>query len=116
MVRLVRDVQFAVMAAGNDAKKKRRASAQANEPIRVTGKSLEFERESRTMQLNGPVEAETRSAHLHAGKLKLTLDAAFRAEKLVVTPGPNGKNPELESLMPAGSTHLNRETITAQFA
>ncbi len=116
MVRLLRDVQFSLMAPGNDAKKKRTASAHANEPIRVTGKSLEFERESRTMRLNGPVEAETRSAHLHAGKLKLTLDAAFRAEKLVVTPGPNGKNPELESLSADGSTNLSAETITAQFA
>src|SRR5260370_42574844 len=68
------------------------------------------------MRLNGLVEAETRSAHLHAVKLKLTLDAAFRAEKLVVTPGPNGKNPELESLSADGSTNLSAETITAQFA
>src|SRR5260370_40828021 len=85
MVRLLRDVQFSLMAPGNDAKKKRTASAHANEPIRVTGKSLEFERESRTMRLNGPVEAETRSAHLHAGKLKLTLDAAFAERNFGVT-------------------------------
>src|SRR5260370_5195774 len=116
MVRLLRDVQFSLMAPGNDAKKKRTASAHANEPIRVTGKSLEFERESRTMRLNGPVEAETRSAHLHAGKLKLTLDAGVSAEKLVVTPGPNGKNPELESLTSDRSTTLRARTTTAHFA
>src|SRR2546422_1352728 len=68
------------------------------------------------MQLNGPVEAETRAARLHAGKLTLTLDAAFRAEKLVVTPGPNGKNPELESRGADGTANLSAETITAQFA
>src|SRR5256885_14613050 len=67
------------------------------------------------MQLYGPVEAETRSAHLHAGKLTLTLDAAFRAEKLIVTPGPDKKNPELKSRGADGSTNLSAETITAQF-
>jgi hypothetical protein len=68
------------------------------------------------MQLYGPVEAETHAAHLRAGKLTLTLDAAFRAEKLVAAPGPNGKNPELESQGADGPTNLSAETITAQFA
>src|SRR5206468_7540751 len=90
-VRLLKDVQFSLTAPRNDTEKKRTANARSNEPIRVTGKSLNFERESRTMQLNGPVEAKTQTTSLHAGKLTLTLDAAFRAEKLVVTPGPNGK-------------------------
>src|SRR5437899_2974618 len=115
-VRLLKDVQFSLTAPRNDTEKKRTARAHSNEPIRVTGKSLDFERESRTIQLNGPVEAETRTARLHAGKLTLTLDAAFRAEKLVVTPGPNGKNPELESRGADGTANLSAETITAQFA
>ena len=117
-VRLLKDVQFSLTAPRNDGEKKRAASVPANstEPIRVTGKTLNFERESRTMQLDGPVEAETRAARLHAGKLTLTLDAAFRAEKLVVTPGPNGKNPELESSGADSAANLSAETITAQFA
>jgi lipopolysaccharide export system protein LptA len=116
MVRLLRDVQFSLMPPRNDAARKKTASAGRKEPIRVTGKSLDFERDSRTMQLYGPVEAETHTAHLHAGKLTLTLDAAFRAEKLVVTPGLNGENPELESQAADGPTTLSAETITAQFA
>jgi len=117
-VRLLKDVQFSLTAPRNDGEKKRAASVRANstEPIRVTGKTLNFERESRTMQLDGPVEAETRAARLHAGKLTLTLDAAFRAEKLVVTPGRNGKNPELESSGADSAANLSAETITAQFA
>src|SRR6266851_3114027 len=118
MVRLLRDVQFSLMPPGNDSAGKNTANAgtDAKEPIRVTGKSLDFERDSRTMQLYGPVEAETHTAHLRAGKLTLTLDAAFRAEKLVVTPGRNGENPELESQGADGPTKLSAETITAQFA
>jgi len=117
-VRLLRDVQFSLMSPGNDSAGKKSASASTStkEPIRVTGKSLDFERDSRTIQLYGPVEAETQTAHLHAGKLTLTLDATFRAEKLVAAPGPNGKNPELESQGADGPANLNAETITAQFA
>jgi len=116
MVRLLRDVQFSLMSPRNDATGKKTASAGRKEPIRVTGKSLDFERDSRTMQLFGPVEAETHTAYLHAGKLTLMLDATFRAEKLVVSPGLNGENPELESRAADGPTNLSAKTITAQFA
>ena len=116
MVRLLRDVRFSLMAPRNDATGKKTASAGRKEPIRVTGKSLDFERDSRTMQLFGPVEAETHTAYLHAGKLTLMLDATFRAEKLVVSPGLNGENPELESRAADGPTNLSAKTITAQFA
>jgi lipopolysaccharide export system protein LptA len=115
-VRLLRDVRFSLMQPRNDAAGKKTANAGSKEPIRVTGKSLDFERESRTMQLLGPVEAEAETARLHAGKLTLTLDAAFRAQKLVAIPGTNGKNPELESQGADGPTSLSAETITAQFA
>jgi lipopolysaccharide export system protein LptA len=115
-VRLLRDVQFSLMQPGNDTAGKKTASAGMKAPIRVKGKSLDFERDSRTMQLYGPVEAESKTAHLHAGKLTLTLNAAFRAEKLVAAPGPNGKNPELESQGADDPAYLSAETITAQFA
>ena len=115
-IRLLGNVRFSLMAPEKAAAVKKAASGGGRDPIRVTGKSLDFERESRTMQLYGPVEAETRAAHLHAGKLTLTLDAAFRAEKMMVTPGPDKKNPELESRSAEDSTNLSAETITAQFA
>jgi lipopolysaccharide export system protein LptA len=115
-VRLLKDVQFSLMPPRNDIAGERIASAGAKEPIRVTGKSLDFERDSRVMQLYGPVEAQTHTARLHAGKLTLTLNAAFRAEKLVAAPEQNGKKPELESQGADGPTNLIAETITAQFA
>jgi lipopolysaccharide export system protein LptA len=115
-VRLLRDVRFILTAPGKESTEKSVAKADSKEPIRMTGKSLDFERESRVMQLYGPVEAETRAMRLHAGKLTLTLDTAFRAEKLVVTPGPNGKNPEMKSQGTDGATDLSAETITVQFA
>jgi lipopolysaccharide export system protein LptA/lipopolysaccharide export system protein LptC len=116
MVRLLRDVRFSLMPPRNDAAGEKPASAGRKEPIQVKGKSLDFERDSKTMQLYGPVEAETHTAHLRAGKLILALDAAFRAEKLVVTPGLNGEYPELEWQGADAPTNLSAETITAQFA
>src|SRR5882724_6710784 len=115
-VRLLRDVQLSLKPPENHSAGKKTANVNTKEPIRVTGKSLDFGRDSRTMQLDGPVEAETHAAHLRAGKLTLVLDTAFRAEKLVAAPGPNGKNPELESQNAEGPANLTAETITAQFA
>jgi lipopolysaccharide export system protein LptA len=115
-VHLLRDVQLFLKPPKNDMAGKKTTSANTKEPIHVTGKSLDFDRESRRMQLDGPVEAETHTAHLRAGKLTLTLDTAFRAEKLVAAPGPNGQNPELESQNADGTATLIAETITAQFA
>jgi lipopolysaccharide export system protein LptA len=115
-VRLLRDVQFSLKPLENDTAGKKTASTNTKEPIRVTGKSMDFERESRTLQLDGPVEAENHAIHLRAGKLTLILDAAFRAEKLVAAPGPNRKNPELESQNADAPASLTAETITAQFA
>src|SRR5260370_35482600 len=66
--------------------------------------------------LAGLVEAETLATRLHAGKLRLMLGEAFRAERLVLTPGPNGRTPELESQSAEGSTNLSADTITAQLA
>ena len=115
-MRLLRDVRFSLMPASNDVAGEKNSSDGTKEPIYVTGKSLDFARESRTMQLQGPVEAQTQAARLRAGKLTLTLDRAFRAQKLTATPGPSGNNPELEFQGADGASNLNAETITAQIA
>jgi LPS export ABC transporter protein LptC len=115
-VRLLKDVQFLLIAPGKENAGQNSASTAGKQPIQVTGKSLDFERESRTMQIYGPVEAKTQTTSLHAGKLTLTLDEEFRAQKLVATPGANGKNPELESQGADGATNLSAENLTAQLA
>jgi len=114
-VRLLKDVQFSLTAPEKSTSEKDTASAETKEPIRVTGKSLDFERESRTMQLFGPVEAATHSARLQAGRLTLTLDATFHAQKLAAL-GANGRPPELESQSAEGTTSLSAETLTASLA
>ena len=116
-MRLLRDVRLFLMAPpGNAIAGRKTASGDSKEPVRVTGKSLDFGRDSRVMHLQGPVEAQTAKARLAAGELTLTLDAAFRAEKLWASAGADGKKPEMTSQQADGPTSLSAETLTAHFA
>ena len=113
-LRLLKDVQMLLQPPAKDGT--RGKSSGGYEPVKVSGKSLDFRRESRTMRLNGPVNAETRTVQLATGELTLTLDSAFRAQKLVVSAGPVGKKPELFSQEKDGTAILMAESIAAEFA
>ena len=113
-VRLLRDVSFSLIPAMASPKVKNRGTV-PHEPVRITGKSADFERDIRVLHLRGPVEAQTSSTRLKAGEIILSLDKAFHAEKLVAA-GANGKGPELESRGKDGDMHLSGETLTASFA
>jgi lipopolysaccharide export system protein LptA len=115
-VRLLRDVHLSLVPPKSEVPRKKPMKTRAQDPVRVTGKSLDFERDSRVMRLQGPVDAETSQARLMAGELTLNLDKGFRAEKLVATAGEIGKKPELTSQRADGPTSLSAETLTAHFA
>lgn len=114
-VRLLQDVNF-LLSAPNATQTGKNAGAAVREPVRVTAKSADFERDSRVMHLRGPVEARTAATDLRAGEITLALDKAFHAEKLVANAGGTGKNPEIESQGKDSQTHLSGETLTAIFA
>lgn len=114
-VRLLRDVTF-LLNAPNAKQTGKNAGTLVREPVRVTAKSADFERDSRVMHLRGPVAARTETTQLHAGEVTLALDKAFHAEKLVAVAGGTGKNPEIESQGKDSQTHLSGETLTAIFA
>src|SRR5689334_11421334 len=114
-VRLSRDVNF-LLSAPNTKQTGKDAGTALHEPVRVTARSADFERDSRVMHLHGPVEARTTAAHLRAGEITLTLDKTFHAEKLLANAGISGKNPDIESQGKDSQTHLSGETLTAIFA
>src|SRR5215469_1329641 len=114
-VRLLKDVNFLLNAPSAKQTGKNAATA-VHEPVRVTAKSADFERDSRVMHLRGPVEARTQATDLRAGELTLALDQAFHAEKLVANAGATGRDPEVESQGKDSKTHLSGETLTAIFA
>ena len=115
-MRLLREVRLILEPPRSGTAGKKAAKVEAQEPVQVTGNSLDFRRNSRTMRLEGPVQAETGAARLLAGELTLTLDTAFRAENLVATAGANGKKPELAFQGKDGPASLNAEKLTARFA
>jgi len=113
-VRLLRDVVFSLIPGSAVSKGKHRGTV-PHEPVHVTGKSADFERDAHVLHLRGPVEAKTSAARLKAGEIILNLDEAFHAGKLVAE-GAKGKSPELECRGKDGETHLSGETLTASFA
>jgi lipopolysaccharide export system protein LptA len=115
-VRLLRDVNLFLTPPASNAAAKKTAKEGAQDPVHLTGRSLDFGRDSRTMHLLGPVEAETRTARLLAGELTLTLDSSFRAEKLVATRGADRKKPQVEYEGAGGQADLSAEMLTAHFA
>ena len=114
-VQLVENVSFSLTPQASPPGT-RSFKAPTHEPIYITAKSADFERDTRVMRLYGPVEARTTAARLLAGELKLDLNQAFRAEKLVATRGTTNKNPEVESRGMDSQTRMSGETLTAYFA
>ena len=114
-VRLARDVSF-WLAPENVLVKGQKPATAVREPVHVTGKSADFERDSRVLHLLGPIEARTATAALKAGEMTLALDKGFRAERLVASAGGSGKKPELESRTADSQANLSGQTLTAFFA
>jgi lipopolysaccharide export system protein LptA len=114
-ITLQRDVSFFLLPSAPSAGQPASGTSPPD-PVHVTGKSVDFGRDSRLLHLHGPVEAQTGTARVLAGELTLALDKTFHAEKLVATRGANGKNPELESRGKDSQTDLSGETLTAYFA
>ena len=115
VIRLLRKVSF-FLAPPSGTGKKPTSKTAPREPVHVTGTSVDFGRDSRVLHLLGPVEARTATASLLAGELTLTLDKAFRAEKLVAAAGASEKNPAVESHGASGLSNFTGETLTAYFA
>ena len=114
-VRLLRDVNF-LISPPNTAQTGKNAKTAVHQPIRVTAKSADFERDSRVVHLRGPVEARAAAAFLRAGEVILSLDKTFHAEKLVANAGASGKSPEIDSQGKDSQSHLSGEILTAFFA
>jgi len=112
-VRLSRDVNFLLTAGATQVGKN--ASMRLHEPVHVSAKSADFERDSRILHLRGPAEARTATVQLRAGEITLSLDKTFHAEKLVASAGPGGRNPEVASEGKDSRMHLSAETLTVIF-
>ena len=115
-IRLLKDVRLVLAPPETVTGKNGSSKTTVRDPIHVTGRSLDFARDSGILHLRGPLKAESSKAQLVAGELMLSFDTAFRAEKLLATAGTAGINPQLASQEKDGPLNLSAETLTAHFA
>jgi lipopolysaccharide export system protein LptA len=113
-LRLIRDVHLKLRPA-DDATSHRKADAPATE-VALTGSSLEFDRNSKTIRMHGPVTADTEAQRLTAGELTLLLDDQFRAETLLASASSNQPQPKIGTRDAQGESTLTADKLTTKFA
>ena len=115
-LRLLQNVKLRLKSPAKKDSVKVPTNSTAGEEVQVTGTSLEFGRDARTMHILGPAEADSATVRLTSGELTLEMDSAFRAHRLLAIAGAHGKPPELTSQRGADSMLLDADTLTALFA
>jgi lipopolysaccharide export system protein LptA len=117
-LRLIRDVwiELDASAAKRPAGRKPLKENAEKEPVQITGSSLQFDREPRTLVLDGPVAAQSSSHDLKAGELKLWMDSTFRVQTMVATPGYRNVLPVVSMHESKGISTLSAERLTSQFS
>ena len=107
-MKLLRDVKMTLVQSGGPV-------GTAGQEVHVTGASLDFDRDTRLLHLEGPAHAQTQTAQLDAGEMTLNLDEDFRARKLVATAGGHGNRPHAVSSADSGPMDLSANVLTAWF-
>lgn len=115
-LRLLQNVGLKLKRPVRKATAKAPATSEPEDEVQVTGTSLEFGRDAKTLHILGPAEARSRTARLTSGELTLELDSTFRARRLLAVAGVNGKPPELTSVRGAETMRLDADKMTALFA
>ncbi|MGC2815442.1 MAG: LPS export ABC transporter periplasmic protein LptC [Candidatus Acidiferrum sp.] len=112
---LLQNVKLNLKPPSKNAKGKLAPEPGSQEEVQVTGTSLDFGRDQRTIHIQGPAEADSDTTKLTAGEFTLEMDEAFRARRLVAIAGANGKAPELTSQRGPDSMLLDADKMTALF-
>jgi lipopolysaccharide export system protein LptA len=107
-MKLLRDVKMTLVQSGGPA-------GTAGQEVHVTGASLDFDRDTRLLHLEGPAHAQTQTAQLDAGEMTLNLDEDFRERKLLATAGGHGNRPHAVSSAASGPMDLTANVLTAWF-
>jgi lipopolysaccharide export system protein LptA len=103
-------------AAAADAGPAAGSGAPPEEEVTVTGTSLDFDRASRRMHVQGPAVAESKATRLTAGELLLDLDVQFRAQTLRASGNVNDQQPQIVSREDTGQMEVNADHLAADFA
>ncbi|MDQ1405820.1 MAG: lipopolysaccharide export system protein LptA [Acidobacteriaceae bacterium] len=107
-MKLLRDVKMTLIQS-------RGPRGTAGQEVHVMGTSLDFDRDTKLLHLEGPAHAQTQSAQLDAGEMTLNLDEDFRARRFLATAGGHGKRPHAVSSAASGPMDLTANVLTAWF-
>jgi lipopolysaccharide export system protein LptA len=107
-MKLLHDVKMTLIQSGGPA-------GTSGQEVHVIGASLDFDRDTRLLYLEGPAHAQTQTAQLDAGEMTLNLDEDFRAQKLLATAGVHGTRPHAVSSAASGPLELTADVLTAWF-
>jgi len=86
------------------------ASSHSAEPVQLTGSSLEYRRETRTLRLLAPARAAQGHREFTAGEFALEFDTQLRAQRLVAS-----RQPEMHSAGPRGQVVISADQFVALF-
>jgi len=115
-LRLLQNVGLKLKRPERKVTAKAPATSEPDDEVQVTGTSLEFGRDAKSLHILGPAEAQSRAARLTSGELALELDSTLRARRLLAFAGVKGKPPELTSERAGETTLLDADKLTAVFA
>jgi lipopolysaccharide export system protein LptA len=112
-LRLIREVRIQIQpAADASAKKGNTLSAQ----VEMSGSSMEIDKVGHTVELLGPATAVSSGEQVTAGEFTLLLDAEFRAQALIATPGSLNQQPEVKNHGAKGDSMLRADKLTAHLS
>ncbi len=116
--RLLHDVRMKLASPASSAGPKSQGNLQIRpgQEVELRGSSLDFLRDSGTMHLHGPAEAETPTQRMTAGAIALSLDGDLHAQRLVATGGSTNMRPTVVSKGRPEEMKLEAERLTARFA
>ncbi|MBZ5661970.1 MAG: LPS export ABC transporter periplasmic protein LptC [Acidobacteriia bacterium] len=106
---LVRDVDLSISPSSPaPTANKEITEASLEKNLHLTGNSMEFHRESRTVQVQGDVHAQQLTHEFTADNLLLSLDEAFHAQRLTAS-----GHPQLRETDPQGPITLTADEIAS---
>jgi lipopolysaccharide export system protein LptA len=112
-LRLIRDVHIQMQPAAGATPKKATALP---EQVEMSGSSMQIDKAGRTVELLGPATAVSSGQQVTAGQFTLLLDADFRAQALIATPGSLKQQPEVKNQGTKGDSTLRADKLTAHLA
>lgn len=111
VLRLIKDARITLRPAEQPGKDVNKQAP--DKEVVLHGTSLEMGKHTRKVVLFGPATATTEAQELTAGEITALLDAQFRVQTLVATPGSLNQTPDLITQGAKGAERLRADKMTA---